>query len=240
MSDKDKPTDDEQERTSNPEIAPNENHDGTAPQSEGTERKSAQRAETFFASLQRDADPNTLYESATTLARDLQEDAKEESRMAENNKATARTRLATHLKVLLFIFGGGMVMFGASSELLDLSGIDLGLNFLPAWALAILVAAIPASTTFFAWHELNVLRASYIRHQQEKAAYLVYQQEISAMKKDYLMIMDGMYHEQHRPSKEATVGANPSTMRLFRYYHTALLVTCAAVTVCLVALAIMA
>lgn len=242
MSDDKRPPEDDE----TPEIPPSENHDGTAPTTEHKgEDNQEEKNRPFLPILRQRAqegnlDANSLLERVTNLSNYLQDKADREDDAAEANKATARTRLGVHLKALVFVLGGGMVIFGASSELLDLSGIDLGLNLLPTWALVLLVAAIPFGMTFFAWHELTRLRASFIKHQQERVAFGVYQQEIVVMNYDCPLVFDGTRHEKHRPSASAIVAANPSTMKLFRHYRAALIITAVAVTACLVTLAVQA
>lgn len=227
-----------------PEVDPQENHDGTAPTPEEA-GDTGNDERPFMPVLRRRAedaglDPDALLERVTNLSKYLQDKADREDDAAETNKATARNRMGVHLKALVFVLGGGMVIFGASSELLDLSGIDLGLGLLPTWLKVILVAAIPSGMTFFGWHELTRLRASFIKHQQERLAFGAYQQEVVALNYDCPLVFDGSRHKKHRPTADAVTEANPSTMRLFWHYRAALVVTSLAVTACLVALAIMA
>lgn len=235
----------EDEENAEPEVAPSENHDGTAPTTEDKGKQPENPKRDFLPILrQRAADgglnPNDLLTLTSNLSTTLQDKADQEEDRAEQNKATARVRLGVHLKALVFVLGGGLVIFGASSELLDLSDIDLGLNGLPTWVLMALVSAIPISMAFFGWHEIGRLRASFIKHQQERAGFGVYQQEIIALERDCPLIFDGQRQEKHRPSADAIVKAHPATMRLFRHYRAALVTTAVAVTGILATLALQA
>ena len=242
MTDKTQDSNDEAVDT---EVTPSENQDGTAPTAEDAGETTEEPGKAFMPILRQRAeegglDPNNLLDLTVTLSTTLQDKADQEDDRAETNKETARNRLAAHMRALVYALGGGLIIFGASSELIDLSNIDLGVNSLPTWALVALVAVIPASVAFFGWHEIGRLRASFIKHQQERAAFGAYQQEIVELASDCPLVFNGQRHEKHRPTADAIVTAYPATMRLFRHYRTALVVTAAAVTICLVTLALQA
>ena len=231
MSDKDKPTDGNQEDET-PEIAPNENHDGTAPTENGNNSSPQHRLK--LPVLKRRAEElgisvDKLSEMAFSLTLSLQDKADREEDGAENNKATARARLKNHIQMLFYVLIGGLLFFGASSELVDLSGLNVALN-LPEWLLVLLVSAPPISIGIFAWHELGMLRASFIRHHQEKYAYGNYQKEIVEMKPDCPVMFDGSRHESHRPYADAIRKAHPASIKTFRQYRFALVLVTTGVT----------
>ena len=231
--------------TEPPEVTPRENKDGTAPTTEDVGETAEAPKVAFMPILRQRAkesglDPDTLFEQAQALITNLHADANSEFEEANTNKETARHRLIAHMRALVYVLGGGLIMFGASSEIIDLSNINMGLSNLPVWVLVALVTLMPASIAFFGWHEIGISRASFIAHKQECEAIRIYQKEIVALEHDCRLLFDVEYQQKNRPTADAIVTAYPATMRLFRSYRMTLMVTATAVTVLLVTLALQA